>query len=68
MLAFSGYQLFVQDYWEAALYTSAGLAFIVMGLISNDVLPGYKKILNVISWILIIVAVFLFLFLVRTDG
>ena len=68
MVAFSLYQIYIADFWEASLYISAGLAFIVMGLLKNEVFPGHKKILNVISWLLILLAVFLFLFLVRTDG
>ena len=68
MIAFSFYQVYIADFWEASLYICAGLAFIVMGLLKNEVLPQYKNVLNIISWVLILLAVFLFLFLVRTDG
>ncbi|ELR69877.1 hypothetical protein C900_04580 [Fulvivirga imtechensis AK7] len=68
MVAFSFYQIYTADFWEASLYISAGLAFIVMGLLKNEVFPRQKKILNAVSWLLILLAVFLFLFLVRTDG
>lgn len=68
MLSFSFYQLYIKDYWEASLYITAGLAFLIMGLIKNNALPRYRSILNVLSWILILLAAFLFLFLVRTDG
>ncbi|QSE98330.1 hypothetical protein [Fulvivirga lutea] len=67
MLAFSAYQLTLPDYWEFSLYCSAGLAFLVMGLIKEDKLPQYKKALTVLSWILIFLAGFLLLFLARTD-
>ena len=67
LLAFSIYQILRREYWEFTLYLSAGLAFTIIGLISNDVFPSYRKILNVVSWVLIITAGFVLLFLARTD-
>lgn len=67
MMAFSGYQLFIAEYWEFALYISAGLAFIVMGMIKNEVFPDHKKLMTILSWVLIFIAGFLLLFLARTD-
>ncbi len=67
MIAFSIYQLTVPEYWEFGLYSSAGLAFIVMGLIKNDVFPKNKRLLTILSWVLIFAAGFLLLFLARTD-
>lgn len=67
MLAFSGYQLYIQDVWEASLYIAAGLAFITMGLIKNEAFPKHHKLLTILSWVFILMAGFLFLFLVRTD-
>ncbi|MEQ8925655.1 MAG: hypothetical protein RLO81_07550 [Fulvivirga sp.] len=67
MLAFSLYQLTLPDYWEFSLYCSAGLAFLVMGLIKNNAFPQYKKLLTILSWGLIFLAAFLLLFLARTD-
>lgn len=68
MLCFAIYQIVRQDYWEFSLYVTAGLAFVVMGLIKNDALPQYKKFLNVVSWVLIITAGLLFLFLIQTEA
>lgn len=68
MLTFAVYQMFVKEYWEAAMYMAAGLAFATMGLIKNGELPQYKGVLNILSWVFILLAGFLFLFLVRTDG
>ncbi|UII34216.1 hypothetical protein LVD17_10380 [Fulvivirga ulvae] len=68
MLLFSFYQIYIKEYWEAAMYISAGLAFITMGLIKREALPKQKTLLNVFSWVFILLAVFLFLFLIRTDG
>lgn len=67
MLGFSLYQLYKHDMWEFALYVSAGSAFITMGLLKNEALPQYRKVLNILSWALIILAGFLLLFLARTD-
>ncbi len=67
MILFSVFQAVQQDYWEFAMYATAGLAFITMGLITDDVFPAQRKFMNVISWVFILAAVFLFLFLLRTD-
>lgn len=67
MLLFSGYQLIKPDYWEFSLYFSAGLAFLVMGLQKNRVFPQHQKLLTILSWVLILLAGFLLLFLARTD-
>jgi len=67
MILFSVFQIIKQDYWEFALYACAGLAFISMGLLTDDVFPRQRKFLNVVSWIFILAAVFMFLFLLRTD-
>lgn len=67
MIAFSIYQWSLPDYWEFALYFSAGLAFLVMGLIKNDVFPTQKRLMTILSWLFIIMAGFLLLFLARTD-
>ncbi|MBL3657764.1 hypothetical protein [Fulvivirga sediminis] len=69
MLLFAIYQIYRQDYWEFSLYITAGMAFIVMGLIKNKALPvGYSRLLNSVSWILIIMAGLLFLFLIQTES
>lgn len=67
MLAFSMYQWSLPDYWEFALYSSAGIAFLIMGLIKGNVFPNHKRLMTVLSWVFIILAGFLLLFLARTD-
>jgi len=67
MIVFSGYQLTIAEYWEFALYISAGLAFIVMGMNKNEVFPEHKKLMIILSWVFIFIAGFLLLFLARTD-
>ncbi len=67
MLVFSVYQLTLPDYWEFSLYFSAGLAFLVMGMIKNDLFPNHRRVLTIISWVMIFIAGFLLMFLARTD-
>ncbi len=67
MLVFSVWQIYRNDYWEFALYFCAGIAFVIMGLLTDDVFPRARKFLNIVSWVFIILAVLLFLFLLRTD-
>jgi hypothetical protein len=59
------YQLTVGDYLEFSLYALAGLSFIVNGLTFESKMETYKKILVVISWVLIISTGILFLYLVQ---
>ena len=67
MLAFAAYQVTMQEYWEFALYFAAGMAFLIMGLQKNDVFPAHKKLMVILSWVFIITAGFMLLFLARTD-
>lgn len=67
MVSFSMYQVYRGELWEFSLYAVAGSAFITMGLIKEDRYPEYARLLHILSWILILVAAFLFFFLVRTD-
>ena len=67
MILFAIFQILKGDPWEFSLYLSAGLAFITMGLITDNVFPKARKVLNILSLIFILLAVLLFLFLLRTD-
>ncbi len=68
LLSFSLYQFFQREFVEFSMYLTAGLAFVVMGIIKDKLLPGYGRFLNILSWVLILMAGFLLLFLFRTDG
>lgn len=68
LLAFAAYQLWLPDYWEFSLYATTGLAFLVMGMIKSKDFMKYHKALTILSWVFILLSVFLLLFLVRTDG
>lgn len=67
-LAFSLYQVSKDQLWEFLLYAIAGAAFITMGLVKDKKFPEYQMLLSIISWILILSAGFMLLFLVRTDA
>lgn len=68
MLAFSLYQIYIKDFWEFALYATAGSAFVCMGLVKDKVFVRHDKLMTILSWLLIAATVFLFFFLVRTDS
>ena len=59
------YQSTIRDWLEFALYTLAGLAFIVNSLTMEPRLLKYKKPLVIVSWILIISTGVLFLYLLQ---
>jgi hypothetical protein len=50
---------------EASVYLLAGLAFIFNNLISEPKLLGYRKLLVTITWILIIAASIVFLYILQ---
>jgi hypothetical protein len=59
------YQLTIKDYLEFALYSIAGLSFIVNALTLEPKLIAYKKNLVTVSWILIIATGLLFFYLIQ---
>lgn len=64
-LGFGIYQLVLKDTLEASLYMIAGAAFIFNTLVSEPGLSNYKKVLVVTTWVLIITAGILFLYLLQ---
>ena len=67
-LALSIYKIVTKEPWEFAMYAVAGAAFITMGLIRDNKFERHRGFMNVLSWILILGAAFLFFFLLRTDA
>jgi hypothetical protein len=59
------YQLVVKDYLEFTLYAVAGLAFILNALTLEPRVAQYKKMLVIITWILIAATGILFLYLLQ---
>jgi hypothetical protein len=62
------YQAYIHDYLEFSLFAVAGLAFAVNALTFEPKLLKHKKLLVVISWILIITTGILFLYLLQFKG
>ena len=67
LIAFSFYQVFLEEYVEFAMYLSAGLGFVMAGLIKDNVFEKQHRLLTILSWGCIFIAGFLLLFLFRTD-
>lgn len=59
------YQLTIKDYLEFSLYAVAGTAFIVNALTSEPKLLSFKKLLVILTWILIVAAGLLFFYLLQ---
>lgn len=53
--------------FEGALYIIMGFGFIIMGIVNTRVWIKYEKLLTILSWILIITAGLMFLYLIQTD-
>lgn len=66
-IAVSGYELYTNDYLDSALYAFAGTAFIVNALTNEHSLERYRKALIILTWVLMGITGFLFLFLLRTE-
>jgi hypothetical protein len=64
-IGFAIYQLVIGDLLEFCLYGVAGLAFIFNTLTFEPKLAAYKKELVIITWILIVAAGLLFLYLLQ---
>ena len=64
-LGFGIYQVVLKDMLEASLYMIAGAAFIFNTLASEPSLSNYKKVIVAITWVLIITAGILFLYLLQ---
>lgn len=62
---FGVYEFRKNDPLEASVYLIAGLAFIFNNLVSEPRLLAYKKTLVAITWILIIAASIIFLYVLQ---
>ena len=64
-LAFGIYQLVQRDRLEASLYMIAGAAFIFNTLAVEPRLSAYKRLLVIVTWVLIVGTGILFLYLLQ---
>ena len=59
------YQASIKDYLELSLYAAGGIAFIINALSLEPKLTAYKKMLGILSWILIITTGLLLIYLIQ---
>jgi len=62
---FGIYEFMKDDPIEASVYLSAGLAFIFNNLVSEPSLQNFRKLLVAITWLLIIAAAIIFLYVLQ---
>ncbi|HZI23901.1 MAG TPA: DUF3953 domain-containing protein [Chryseolinea sp.] len=62
---FGVYEFKKNDPLEASVYLLAGLAFIFNNLVSEPKLHAHKRLLVVVTWILIIAASIVFLYVLQ---
>ena len=67
-LVLAGFNLINSNWLEASLYLCVGFAFPLMWAIRDGNITSNVKIWNLVSWGLIIVALLLFLAVLRTDA
>ena len=66
--AFGGFELSEGRIDEAIMYFLVGGAFFITKLsVRENLSPERKKLFTILSWVLILAALLVFLFLVRTD-
>jgi hypothetical protein len=63
--AFGVYEFMKNDPMEASVYLTAGTAFITNNLISEPRLQHLRKLLVTITWVLIIAASIIFLYVLQ---
>ncbi|MEM1405668.1 MAG: hypothetical protein AAGG59_02750 [Bacteroidota bacterium] len=67
LIGLAAYEIFKNEVLDFLTYGVAGLAFIVMGLIKNKAFEKHHKVMNIVSWVLTILAGILLLTLFRND-
>jgi len=62
------YRLFFGAYIEATMYLSLAIGFGITGIIKNELYLHHGKLLGIISWVMIFIALLIFLYLLRMDA
>ncbi len=62
------YRLFYGSYLDSIMYFALGIGFSITGIIKNQLYLQHHKVLGIVSWIMIFVTLFIFLFLLRTGA
>lgn len=63
-----GYYLWLKEWIEGSLYISIAMAFPIMWALRDGKIKSNIRFWNAFSWGLVIVALLLFLLLLRLDG
>lgn len=63
----AGFNSYNQHWLEAALYVSVGAAFPLMWAIRDKKITRNFKLWNGVAWVLVILAIFLFIAVLLTD-
>ena len=53
---------------EMVMYTSVGSAFFLLNLLTSGIITNNKKLWNIVTWVLILGALFLFIAVLRMDA
>jgi hypothetical protein len=67
-LALSIYRFTGEEYIQAILFLVMALGFSSMGVIREGYLARFHKVLNVLSWVFVIVAALLFLYAIQVGA
>lgn len=62
------FNLYASKWLEGALYLTVGIAFPLMWAIRDGKIKSHVKFWNILSWVLVILALLLFFVLLRTDA
>ena len=68
LIGFGIYRASAGDWLEFAMYCSVGLGFSLMAAIRANRLEGFRKILEILSWVFVILGVILFIAVLRSDA
>ena len=68
IVAFGIYSMVRGETLEAAMYFSVGSGFSLIGILKDPRFYAYKKILNILSWVFVLVGVLLFIAVLRQDA
>lgn len=64
-LGVAAYEMTTRDYLEVTLYACAGLAFVINALSLEPRLSSAKRLLAIITWVLIAATAILFLYVLQ---
>jgi hypothetical protein len=67
-LLFGGYKIHLQDFLESALYFCVGIGFLLMGASKDSKFERYKKQINIVSWVFVMLGLLLFIAVIRRDA